>query len=100
MTLPASVRRRFNLHDGDVVSIEDTAGGVLLTPHGSADLVRSEALAALAVEPSPEETARRQALFAEVLERRNERDIRPLTSADLVHMAREEAGFGGSEEDG
>lgn len=48
---------------------------------------------ALLAKPSPEEIAQRQALAAEVLERRKLRDIRPLTSADLVHMAREESSW-------
>jgi hypothetical protein len=43
--------------------------------------------------PTPDELARRQALTAVILERRETRTIAPLTSADLVHQAREEAGL-------
>lgn len=39
---------------------------------------------------SPEELARRQALVAQILEKRKERSIAPLTTADLVHKARED----------
>lgn len=38
---------------------------------------------------SEEELARRRAWFEEVVANRIKRDIRPLTSADLVHRARE-----------
>ncbi|HEY7060472.1 MAG TPA: helix-turn-helix domain-containing protein [Chloroflexota bacterium] len=41
--------------------------------------------------PTPEEIARRQALVAKILRNRERRSIAPLTSADLVHMARAEA---------
>jgi excisionase family DNA binding protein len=41
--------------------------------------------------PSPEELARRQGLFAKILRNREHRNIAPLTSADLVHLAREDA---------
>ncbi len=40
--------------------------------------------------PTAEELARRQALLARIIEHRRELDIRPLTTADLVHQAREE----------
>jgi len=45
------------------------------------------------VPPSPQELARRQALVATILKNRDGRRIAPLTSADLVHRAREEAGM-------
>jgi excisionase family DNA binding protein len=45
------------------------------------------------VPPSPQELARRQALVATILKNREERRIAPLTSADLVRRAREEAGM-------
>jgi excisionase family DNA binding protein len=45
------------------------------------------------VPPSRQELARRQALVATILKNREERRIAPLTSADLVHRAREEAGM-------
>jgi len=40
--------------------------------------------------PSDEEIARRQALFERILANRKDRNIAPLTTADLVHLAREE----------
>jgi excisionase family DNA binding protein len=43
--------------------------------------------------PTPEELARRQALVATILQRRQERRISPLTSTELVRQAREEAGL-------
>lgn len=41
--------------------------------------------------PAPEELARRQALVAKILRNREGRHIAPLTSTDLVQMARAEA---------
>lgn len=46
-------------------------------------------LAELVPRPSPEELARRQAIAAQILAERDERVIGPLTSADLIHQARE-----------
>jgi hypothetical protein len=43
--------------------------------------------------PSPEGLARRQALVATILKKREARRIAPLTSADLVHQTRQEAGI-------
>lgn len=42
---------------------------------------------------SDEELARRKALFARIVEKRKERNIAPLATADLVHKARKEAGI-------
>src|SRR5262245_26712245 len=42
------------------------------------------------VRPSPEELARRQALVREILEKRQERVISPLTTADLIRKVRQE----------
>ncbi len=44
----------------------------------------------LATPPTPEELARRQALVARIKQARTERVITPLTTADLVHQARQE----------
>lgn len=41
-------------------------------------------------EPSLEALARRKALVATILENRKHRVITPLTTADLVHLARED----------
>jgi excisionase family DNA binding protein len=40
--------------------------------------------------PSPEEIARRRALFQQILADREDARIVPLTTADLIHMARAE----------
>ena len=46
-------------------------------------------LAALVKPPTPEELARRKALVAESLGHRNECNIAPLTTADLVRLVRD-----------
>jgi excisionase family DNA binding protein len=52
---------------------------------------RSEPL--FSAPPSPAELARRQTLVATILRKREGRRTAPLTSADLVHQAREQAGL-------
>jgi hypothetical protein len=42
---------------------------------------------------SRKELARRRALVARIVENRKRRNIAPLTTADLVHKARREAGI-------
>ena len=44
----------------------------------------------LATPPTPEELTRRQVVLARILEHRKACTIAPLTTADLVHYAREE----------
>lgn len=44
----------------------------------------------LTAPPSAEELARRRAVFERIKAARQERSIAPLTTADLVHRAREE----------
>jgi excisionase family DNA binding protein len=44
----------------------------------------------VSIPPTPEELARRQAVLARVLEHRKDINIAPLTTADLIHRAREE----------
>lgn len=41
--------------------------------------------------PTPDDLARRAELVARILERRRQRVITPLTTADLVHLAREDS---------
>jgi AbrB family looped-hinge helix DNA binding protein len=91
LPLPAAVRRRLNLKTGDMVALEETATGVLLTPQITETTMAIEREHTLFTPPTPEELARRQALLVQVLKGRKERDIRPLTSADLVHLSREDA---------
>lgn len=47
--------------------------------------------------PTPEELQRRQALARQILAHRQQADIRPLTTADLVRQAREERTWYGSD---
>ena len=44
----------------------------------------------LTAPPSEEELARRRAVVARILEHRGEAVIAPLTTADLIHQARQE----------
>ena len=44
----------------------------------------------LTAPPSAEELARRKEVFARIVAHRREASIAPLTTADLVHQAREE----------
>jgi hypothetical protein len=81
-----------NLKKGDVVDVTTTASSVVLTPRDAENAMTTEQEATPFAKPGPEEIARRQALFAQVLARRQKRDIRPLTSVDLVHLGRAEEG--------
>ncbi len=55
---------------------------------GEEEVVTIEQKPALFTPPSPAEVARRKALVAQILEKRKERSIAPLTSAELVRKAR------------
>ncbi len=46
--------------------------------------------AQLTAPPSEEELARRRAVFARIMEHRRAAVIAPLTTADLIHQARQE----------
>src|SRR5438067_265417 len=61
-----------------------------LQPARSQGEVTMERNQALFTPPSPDEIARRKALVAEILEHRAKAVITPLTTADLVHQAREQ----------
>ncbi len=92
VTLPAAVRHKHNLKTGDIVAVEDTAQGVLITPQVLEESMNheSEVWPLVIPEPTSEQLARRQALGARVLANREHRVITPLTTADLVHMSRED----------
>jgi AbrB family looped-hinge helix DNA binding protein len=92
LTLPAAVRRRHNLNAGDLVTVEETDRGVLITREAAEEPMSTEHEVALFAKPSPAEIARRQALFAQVMAHRQERDIKPLTTTELIHLARAEEG--------
>lgn len=49
-----------------------------------------ELKAFLLTPPSEEELARRRAVFARIVEGRKRRVITPLTTSDLIHIARQE----------
>ena len=59
-----------------------------LRPARGEEEVTIEQKPALFTPPSPAEVARRKALVAQILEKRKERSIAPLTSAELVRKAR------------
>lgn len=56
----------------------------------AANRSEAETTRALLAPPSPEELARRRAVYDDIQAHRHERVIAPLTSADLVHIARAE----------
>ncbi len=90
--LPADFMRKHNLRGGDEVAVEDTGSGVLITLRIQEEPMHTQHDAPLFAKPSPAEIARRQALFARVMARRQEREIAPLTSTDLIQLARAEEG--------
>lgn len=102
ITLPADVRRRLKLKKGDVVAVEDTLEGVLLTPGGpeSNELTGlDQPRGPLFAEPTSEELVRRRAAVTRILAFRERMpSIAPLTAADLVHMARDRSAWYGDEE--
>jgi len=61
----------------------------LVTPAGGTRMA-SKPQPIIVPTPTPEELARRKAVVDATLERRKDRNIAPLTSTDLVHMARAE----------
>lgn len=92
VTLPASLLRRHHLKDGDLVTVEDDERGVLITPEGTEpdDGREPEPQPLTIPEPTAEQLARRRALVDKILVNRQRRVISPLTTADLVHLARED----------
>lgn len=96
--VPADLLRKHQLRDGDEVEVEDTDRGLLIVPQvGTDSKTRERAPEPLIIpEPTAEQLAQRQALGARVLANRKRRQISPLTTADLVHMAREDETWYGS----
>ncbi len=111
VTLPAAVRRELNLKQGDLIAVEVIEDGILITPQipvstvqykehdlSLADLLAQgttmrEKKAFVLPIPSAEEVARRAAVIDEIMAGWKQRpSIAPLTTADLVHMARAEEG--------
>lgn len=92
ITLPADLMHKHRLNPGDEVDVADTDQGVLITPPVGKELMHTEREATAFTRPSAEEIARRQAVFADLMASRQERDIRPLTSLELIRLARTEEG--------
>ena len=88
ISLPEDLLRKHHLKAGDEVAVEDTDRGIVITPQVGEEPMSTEYDPLLFAKPSPAEIARRRALFAQVMARRQVRDIRPLTSTELIHLAR------------
>lgn len=102
LTLPAAIRRRHHLNAGDLVAVEDTDAGVLITPQGTDEPLQDaqEPQPLVIPQPTPEQLVRRQELGRRIMENRKQRVISPLTAADLVHLSRDDAFWYGDEEPG
>ncbi len=111
VTLPAAVRRELNLKQGDLIAVEVTGNGILITPQTEVSMVQpiepGLSIADLLEKgitmheekdfiipiPKAEEVVRRAAVIDKIIAGRKERpSIAPLTTADLVRMSREEEG--------
>lgn len=90
VTLSADLRDKHNLQVGDLVTVEDSEAGVLIRPQDPAEAWMPEYVPLVIPEPTAEELARRRELGARILENRKHRVITPLTTADLVHMSRDD----------
>jgi AbrB family looped-hinge helix DNA binding protein len=90
VTLPAEVRQKHNFKTGDLVLVEDTDDGVLITARAAEGSMTTEHEPLTIPEPSDEQLALRKALVAQILHNRKRRVITPLTTADLVHLSRED----------
>jgi bifunctional DNA-binding transcriptional regulator/antitoxin component of YhaV-PrlF toxin-antitoxin module len=93
VALPKELLRKHHLKAGDEVTIEDTDRGLLITGNASKEPESIEPNSAWLARPSPEEIARRRAVFAEIMAHRKELDIKPLTSTELIRIARAEEGL-------
>ncbi|HLZ71049.1 MAG TPA: AbrB/MazE/SpoVT family DNA-binding domain-containing protein [Dehalococcoidia bacterium] len=97
--LPADLMRRHHLKPGDEVALEETDQGVLVTSQADGGTINAEHVTALH-RPGPDELARRKAAVERILLLRAQTpSIAPLTTADLVRMAREDAIWYGDDED-
>ncbi len=90
ITLPASLRRKLGLKPGDLVDVEESGAGVMVTPEHA---VQRASVRFVPRDLSPEQLAERHAAIAAIRALREELpSIAPLTAADLVRMGREEQG--------
>lgn len=97
--LPADLMRRQHLKTGDEVALEETDRGVLMTLQ-AADGSMGAALEPARVEPGPDVIARRRAAVERILSLRAQTpSIAPFTTADLLHIAREDTTWYGDDED-
>ncbi len=86
--LPEEFLRKFQLKAGDEVEVVYNDYNVVISTGDKAYLV----------EPTPEELARRKAAFERTMAvRASMPSIAPLTSADLVHMGRDDSFWYGEE---
>jgi AbrB family looped-hinge helix DNA binding protein len=111
VTLPAAIRRQLHLKQGDLVAIENTDQGVLITPQTTlsaaqltqyrrspADLLKEDMMMneheSFAIpRPTSEVLARRKRAVARIIALRERLpSLAPLTAADLVRLGREEEG--------
>ncbi len=90
--------RRQQLRPGDEVMLEETDQGLLMispTDRGPSEANHAPARAT----PGPDEIARRRAAVERILSLRAQTpSIAPLTTADLLHIAREDATWYGDED--
>lgn len=92
ISLPVDMMREHHLRAGDGVSVEDTDRGILISREITEEPTTIEDEASPFAKPNAAEIARRQALFAQMMASRKARDIKPSTTAQLLHLARTEEG--------
>jgi bifunctional DNA-binding transcriptional regulator/antitoxin component of YhaV-PrlF toxin-antitoxin module len=89
--VPADMLGKHHLRIGDEVDVVDTDQGVVITSPTGEKPMSAERETHVG-KPDTEELARRRTVVARTLAHRQQvPSIAPLTAADLVHMAREDA---------
>ncbi len=92
VALPDDFRQRHHLKVGDLVAVEDTAEGVVITPRVAPNKATAAEIDALFAPLTPEELKRLGEAIDRILAFRAKMpSIAPLTAADLVHIAREDS---------
>jgi len=100
LPLPADLLEKHQLRDGDEVTVEETDTGLVITPHAMDTPMTTEREPFVLTPPSPEQLARRKAAVADIAAVKAKMpSLAPLTAADLVHLAREEASWCDTTED-
>lgn len=100
ISLPADLMHKHRLHAGDEVAVEDTDQGVLITREvGEEPMTTDHDARFTYTPPTPAELARRVAAVDRILATRATMpSIAPLTTADLVHLSRDDNFWYGEEE--